>query len=131
MESISGLLLQQQQHKYMYLLSVVCLFIIVTSLIASVFLYVSFCLCAYFQSTPVGTTIFRHIHAVDKDAGVNGLVEYFVVEGEHTNATTVDDKLTSADGFGVFAISFPHQGQVMFRCVVPFFAITIAISVSE
>lgn len=65
------------------------------------------------QSTPVGTTIFRNIHAVDKDAGVNGLVEYFVVEGGHNNATTVDDKLTSADGYGTFAIAFPHQGQVI------------------
>lgn len=60
----------------------------------------------------MGTTIFRNIHAVDKDAGINGLVEYFVVEGAHNNATNVGDKLTSADGYGVFAISFPHQGQV-------------------
>lgn len=66
----------------------------------------------YSQSTPVGTTIFRNIQALDKDAGVNGLVEYFVVEGGHNNATTVGDKLTSADGYGTFAIAFPHQGQV-------------------
>lgn len=65
-----------------------------------------------FQSTPVGTTIFRNIHAEDKDAGVNGLVEYFIVEG--TNNFT-DDTLTSADGYGTFAISFPHQGQVSRR----------------
>lgn len=63
-----------------------------------------------FQSTPVGTTIFRNIHAVDKDAGVNGLVEYFVVEGAPNNST--DNTQTSADGYGTFAISFPHQGQV-------------------
>ncbi|CAD6993779.1 unnamed protein product [Ceratitis capitata] len=62
------------------------------------------------QSTPVGTTIFRHIQALDKDAGVNGLVEYFIVEG-NTN-TTEDEKMTIADGYGTFAISFPHQGQV-------------------
>ncbi|XP_017486667.1 PREDICTED: protocadherin Fat 4-like, partial [Rhagoletis zephyria] len=62
------------------------------------------------QSTPVGTTIFRHIQALDKDAGVNGLVEYFIVEG-NTN-TTEDEKMTIADGYGIFVISFPHQGQV-------------------
>lgn len=44
------------------------------------------------------------------DAGVNGLVEYFIVEGAHNNST--DNQLTSADGYGTFAISFPHQGQV-------------------
>lgn len=63
-----------------------------------------------FQSTPVGTSIFRNIKAEDKDAGVNGLVEYFIVES--SNGTKSDDTLTSADGFGTFAISFPHQGQV-------------------
>lgn len=62
------------------------------------------------QSTPVGTTVFRNIQALDKDAGVNGLVEYFVVEG-NTNATE-DEKMTIADGYGTFAISFPHQGKV-------------------
>lgn len=62
------------------------------------------------QSTPLGSTIYRKIQALDKDAGVNGLVEYFIVKGD-TN-TTEDDKLTSADGYGTFAISFPHQGQV-------------------
>uniref|UniRef100_A0A1A9X190 Cadherin domain-containing protein n=1 Tax=Glossina brevipalpis TaxID=37001 RepID=A0A1A9X190_9MUSC len=61
------------------------------------------------RSTPVGTTIFRNIQALDKDAGVNGLVEYFIVEGS-TN-TTEDEKMTIADGYGTFAISFPHQGQ--------------------
>uniref|UniRef100_A0A1B0BWI7 Cadherin domain-containing protein n=1 Tax=Glossina palpalis gambiensis TaxID=67801 RepID=A0A1B0BWI7_9MUSC len=61
------------------------------------------------ESTPVGTTIFRNIQALDKDAGVNGLVEYFIVEGS-TN-TTEDEKMTIADGYGTFAISFPHQGQ--------------------
>lgn len=66
-----------------------------------------------FQSTPVGTTIFRNIQALDKDAGVNGLVEYFIVEGS-TN-TTEDEKMTIADGYGTFAISFPHQGQVSSR----------------
>lgn len=68
------------------------------------------------QNTPYGTTVFRNIHAIDKDAGVNGLVEYFVVQGE-PNAT--DDKLTLADGYGTFAIAFPHQGQVYIRLNVP------------
>nr|XP_043067788.1 cadherin-99C isoform X1 [Drosophila bipectinata] len=62
-----------------------------------------------FPSTPVGTTIFRNIQALDKDAGVNGLVEYFIAEG-HVNAT--DEEKFSADGYGTFSISFPHQGQV-------------------
>lgn len=64
----------------------------------------------YFQSTPVGTTIFRNIQAQDQDAGVNGLVEYFLVEGSQN--ISVPDTLTAADGYGVFAISYPHQGQV-------------------
>ncbi|XP_030369787.1 cadherin-99C [Scaptodrosophila lebanonensis] len=62
------------------------------------------------ESTPVGTTIFRNIQAVDIDAGVNGLVEYFIVAGK-TNGTE-DERLTSADGYGTFDISYPHQGQV-------------------
>lgn len=57
----------------------------------------------------MGTTIFRNIQALDKDAGVNGLVEYFIAEG-HVNVT--DEEKFSADGYGTFAISFPHQGQV-------------------
>lgn len=48
--------------------------------------------------------------AEDIDAGVNGLVEYFLIEGNR--GITNEDKLTSADGYGTFAISFPHQGQV-------------------
>lgn len=64
------------------------------------------------QSTPVGTTIFRNIQALDKDAGVNGLVEYFIAEGS-PNSTNVEKY--SADGYGTFAISFPHQGQVSTR----------------
>jgi len=57
----------------------------------------------------VGTTIFRNIQALDKDAGVNGLVEYFIAEG---SANSTDIEKYSADGYGTFAISFPHQGQV-------------------
>lgn len=63
------------------------------------------------QSTPIGTTIFRHIQAQDIDAGVNGLVEYFVVESQNETLAE-DEKMRSADGYGTFAIAFPHQGQV-------------------
>ncbi|KAH8311419.1 hypothetical protein KR044_006189 [Drosophila immigrans] len=62
------------------------------------------------ESTPLGSTVYRNIQALDKDAGVNGLVEYFIVQGDANR--TEDEKLTSADGYGTFAISFPHQGQV-------------------
>lgn len=54
--------------------------------------------------------MFKNIQALDKDAGVNGLVEYFVVEGKDN--VIEDDKLASEDGYGTFTISFPHQGQV-------------------
>ncbi|XP_055588402.1 cadherin-99C isoform X2 [Uranotaenia lowii] len=65
------------------------------------------------ESTPVGTTIFRNLQAQDKDAGVNGLVEYFVVEGSQQNISDISpNTLTAADGYGVFAIAYPHQGQV-------------------
>ncbi|EDS43937.1 cadherin [Culex quinquefasciatus] len=64
------------------------------------------------NSTPVGTTIFRNVQAQDKDAGVNGLVEYFVVEGSQQNISDISpNTLTAADGYGVFAIAYPHQGQ--------------------
>lgn len=72
----------------------------------SVYMY----LCACTQSTPVDTSIFRNLLAEDIDAGVNGLVEYFLVEGNR--GITNEDTLTSADGYGTFAIEFPHQGQV-------------------
>lgn len=65
------------------------------------------------QSTPIGTTIFRNIQAQDIDAGVNGLVEYFIVES-HNETLAEDEKMRSADGYGTFSISFPHQGQVQF-----------------
>lgn len=62
----------------------------------------------------MGTTIFQGIKAVDHDAGVNGLVEYQVVPG--TGAGTITgigkNRITVADGFGLFAINLPHQGQV-------------------
>jgi protocadherin-15 len=67
----------------------------------------------------VGTTIYSNIKATDIDAGVNGLVEYFLVEGSHhhndnNNNITIlsDDKKVTADGFGTFQIAYPHQGHV-------------------
>jgi protocadherin-15 len=57
----------------------------------------------------VGTTIYSNVKATDIDAGVNGAVEYFLVEGSH-NLTEADGKV--ADGFGTFAIAYPHQGHV-------------------
>lgn len=54
---------------------------------------------------------------MDIDAGVNGLVEYFLVEGTHNQtaatATSKDGrKIAIADGFGTFEIAYPHQGHV-------------------
>lgn len=54
---------------------------------------------------------------MDIDAGVNGLVEYFLVEGTHNQtaatATSKDGrKIALADGFGIFEIAYPHQGHV-------------------
>jgi protocadherin-15 len=60
----------------------------------------------------VGTTIYSSIKATDIDAGVNGLVEYFLVEGSHNATSSSDDKKTISDGFGTFQIAYPHQGHV-------------------
>lgn len=65
--------------------------------------------------------MFKNIQALDKDAGVNGLVEYFVVEGKEN--VIEDDKLTTEDGYGTFAISFPHQGQVNYIYLFFFFGL--------
>lgn len=62
------------------------------------------------QSTQIGTTVFKDLSAKDIDAGVNGLVEYFIIEG--TNNYTSDVTLTANDGYGIFSIPFPHQGQI-------------------
>lgn len=69
----------------------------------------------YLQSTPVGSTVFSDIKALDNDAGVNGLVEYFIVEGFHNITDNIPSTLKVADGFGTFAISYPHQGQVRYN----------------
>lgn len=58
----------------------------------------------------MGTTVFEKLSAKDIDAGVNGLVEYFIIEG--TNNYTSEVTLTANDGFGTFSIPFPHQGQI-------------------
>lgn len=65
------------------------------------------------QSSPIGTTIFRNILAQDRDAGVNGLVEYFLVDSSK-NLLHTNDSANVADGNGVFVISYPHQGQVRY-----------------
>ncbi|XP_031622163.1 cadherin-99C isoform X2 [Contarinia nasturtii] len=62
------------------------------------------------ESTQIGTTVFKDLQAKDVDAGVNGLVEYFIIEG--TNNFTSEVTLTANDGYGVFSIPFPHQGQI-------------------
>jgi hypothetical protein len=68
------------------------------------------------QLTPVGTTIFQGVHAKDVDAGVNGLVEYFIVPGDGKGLGTDDgvgrNRINVADGVGYFSINLPHQGQV-------------------
>lgn len=68
------------------------------------------------QLTPVGSTIFTNVIAVDADAGVNGLVEYSIAPGDGTgigyNNGVGRDRITTADGYGYFSINLPHQGQV-------------------
>ncbi|KAG8040868.1 hypothetical protein G9C98_001856 [Cotesia typhae] len=69
-----------------------------------------------FQLTPVGSTIFQNVVAVDADAGVNGLVEYSIAPGDGngigSNNAVGRDRITTADGYGYFSINLPHQGQV-------------------
>lgn len=63
--------------------------------------------------TPVGTTVFQGLKAVDADTGVNGLVEYFVTPGDPgVTSKARDSGGRVADGYGVFTIRLPHQGQV-------------------
>ncbi|XP_015606364.1 cadherin-99C isoform X1 [Cephus cinctus] len=68
------------------------------------------------ELTPVGSTIFKNIVAVDADAGVNGLVEYSIAPGDGKGIGNSDgvgrDRITTADGYGYFSINLPHQGQV-------------------
>ncbi|CAH2040674.1 unnamed protein product, partial [Iphiclides podalirius] len=60
------------------------------------------------ELVPVGTTIFEGVRAVDIDAGVNGLSEYFIVPG---NNRTLEEA-NAVDGYGYFSIPLPHQGVV-------------------
>ena len=60
----------------------------------------------------MGTTIYSQIKADDVDAGVNGLVEYFLIEGSKNATGQQSNSLITSDGYGVFAISYPHQGHV-------------------
>ncbi|XP_052739794.1 cadherin-99C [Bicyclus anynana] len=60
------------------------------------------------ELVPIGTTVFDGIRAVDSDAGVNGLAEYFIVPGDDNTI----DAANAVDGYGYFAIPLPHQGHV-------------------
>ncbi|XP_072950018.1 cadherin-99C isoform X2 [Epargyreus clarus] len=60
------------------------------------------------ELVPIGTTIFDGIRAMDPDAGVNGLAEYFIVPGDNKTLEAEN----AADGYRLFAIPQPHQGQV-------------------
>lgn len=62
----------------------------------------------FFQLVPVGTTVFDKIRAVDLDAGVNGLSEYFIVPGDNKTL----EASNAVDGYGFFTIPLPHQGVV-------------------
>nr|XP_034178861.1 cadherin-99C isoform X3 [Osmia lignaria] len=68
------------------------------------------------ELTPVGSTIFKNVVAVDADAGVNGIVEYSIAPGDGTrignNEGVGRNRITTADGYGYFSINLPHQGQV-------------------
>ncbi|KAK4317592.1 hypothetical protein Pmani_011328 [Petrolisthes manimaculis] len=57
------------------------------------------------EVTPVGSTIFRDVHADDLDGGVNGQVVYSVIPGSSSSSDVTD-------GYGFFSINLPHQGLV-------------------
>lgn len=60
--------------------------------------------------------VFKDIKAVDADAGVNGLIDYFVVPGNGKDLGSTNgvgkDRVNIEDGYGFFAINLPHQGLV-------------------
>ncbi|CAH0583152.1 unnamed protein product [Chrysodeixis includens] len=60
------------------------------------------------ELVPIGTTIFDKIKAVDIDAGVNGLSEFFIIPGDNKTL----EEANAVDGYGYFSIPLPHQGQV-------------------
>lgn len=75
----------------------------------------------------MGTTVFRGIRARDIDAGVNGLVEYFVVDSK--------DEKSEENGFGIFTINFPHHGAITLNRTLDYeksnkYYVTVVASVS-
>lgn len=60
----------------------------------------------------MGTTVFRSIHAHDIDSGVNGLVEYAIVDS--------DEEKSEENGFGYFAINSPHHGIITLNRTIDF-----------
>ncbi|XP_039303975.1 cadherin-99C isoform X2 [Solenopsis invicta] len=65
------------------------------------------------ELTPVGSTIFKNVDAIDADAGVNGIVEYSIAPGDGSRIEGVGrNRITTVDGYGYFSINLPHQGQV-------------------
>lgn len=84
-----------------------------------------------FQLAPIGTTIFEKVRAVDIDAGVNGLSEYYVIPGDNI---TLDEN-NAVDGYGFFSIPLPHQGIVVVNRTLDYertqkYLVTIVASVS-
>lgn len=94
----------------------------------------------YFQLTPVGTTIFKGVKTVDADAGVNGMVEYFIVPGSKEGnfgllESDSKDQITVADGYEFFVINLPHTGVVTLNKSLDYektqrYLVTIVASVS-
>ncbi|KAL0104591.1 hypothetical protein PUN28_017380 [Cardiocondyla obscurior] len=68
------------------------------------------------ELTPVGSTIFKSVDAIDADAGVNGIVEYSIAPGDGSRIGSNEgigrNRITTVDGYGYFSINLPHQGQV-------------------
>lgn len=74
---------------------------------------------------------------MDADAGVNGLVEYYIVPSKDigTAAGIGKDRITVVDGYSYFNINLPHQGQVTVNRSLDFektqrYLVTIVASVS-
>ncbi|XP_050294063.1 cadherin-99C isoform X2 [Anthonomus grandis grandis] len=74
------------------------------------------------ELTPIGTTIYQNILAKDKDSGVNGQVEYSIVKGSDipSDEGIGRTRIHSEDGYGYFAINYPHQGQVTVKKTLDF-----------
>lgn len=71
---------------------------------------------------------------IDKDAGVNGLVEYFLVNSTEKLPHYDNSSINIADGYDVFAINYPHQGQVTVAKALDFervqrYYLTVVVSV--